>query len=228
MGRPAKLPLEEVMQRATRLFWEQGCDAVSTRDLERALDLRSPAIYRRFRSKDELLARCLEFYVDTVITTRIRRHLELAADPMQGLHDFFTSTLEGAPPLRGCLMANTATHAEWRVPEVRDAVHRGWRLLRSAFEKQVLRAQQAGQLPTELDPVATSQALMMSLLGALTLVRAGITELRPGIDATLRGLGWLPPSKANDDRHPREASEAKPPVAARSRPRNKHSRPTPR
>jgi TetR/AcrR family transcriptional repressor of nem operon len=191
MGRPAKHELDEVLRRATRLFWAHGSDAVSTRDLEEALDLRAPAIYRRFRSKNELLARCVDHYVDTVIVTRVRRFLEDADDPLQGLHDFFTSTLQPygrKPRLRGCLLANTAAHADGQVPEVRDAIFRGWRLIDSAFQQQIERAQRVGQVDPDLDPEALSQALVMSLEGLLTLVRAGDTDLRPGIDMTFRLL----------------------------------------
>lgn len=203
MGRPAKLQLDEVMKRATNLFWEKGCDAVSTRDLEEALDLRAPAIYRRFRSKDELFARCVDHYVDTVIVGRIQRKLEGADDPMCALHQFFTSTLEPhgrETRLRGCLLANTATHADGQTPKVHAAIVRGWRLIDAAFRLQIERAQRAGQLDADLDPEPVSQALLMSLQGMLTLVRAGITDLRPGIDATFRLLGGSPRSSVYHDR----------------------------
>ena len=197
MGRPSKLELDEVLKRATNLFWRHGCDAVSTRDLEVELGLRAPAIYRRFRNKDELLARCVDHYVDTVIVGRIQRILEDGDDPVHGLHNFFTSTLEPhgrERRLRGCLLATTAAHAEAHVPEVRTAIQRGWLVLQSAFQKQVARAQQDGQIEGQLDPEAVSQALLMSLQGLLTLVRAGATDLEPGIDATFNLLGGLPTS----------------------------------
>jgi AcrR family transcriptional regulator len=202
MGRPAKLQLDEVMKRATSLFWEKGCDAVSTRDLEKALDLRAPAIYRRFQSKDELFARCVHHYVDTVIVGRIESAFGSSDDPMRALHRFFLSTLEPhgrEPRLRGCLLANTATHTDGQTPAVHAAIVRGWHLIDSAFREQIERAQQAGQLDPDLDPGAVSQALLMSLQGLLSLVRAGITDLRPGIDATFRLLGG-PPASAPHDR----------------------------
>jgi len=179
------------------LFWARGSDAVSTRDLEEALDLRAPAIYRRFRSKHELLARCVDHYVDTVVDGRIRRFLRDADDPVDGLHEFFTSTLgpRGREPrLRGCLLANTAAHAEAHVPEIRDAIHRGWRRIDEAFQEQVARAQRTDRIDPDLDPAAVSQALVMSLEGLLTLVRAGATDLRPGIDVTFRLLAGRPAS----------------------------------
>ncbi len=70
-------------------------------------------------------------------------------------------------------------------------MHRGWRLVDAAFQKQVARAQQAGQVDPNLEPEAVSQALLMSLLGLLTLVRADIPNLRRGIDVTFALLGML-------------------------------------
>lgn len=192
MGRPNKLELDEFLWRAMHLFWLRGSDAVSTRDLERALDLRAPAIYRRFRSKNELLARCVDHYVDRVVSTRVRRYLDDSDDPLQGLHAFFISALDPhphEPGLRGCLLANTAAHADAHQPEIRDAIHRGWDVIDAAFQRQIERAQQAEQIDPELDPEAVGQALVMSLEGLLTLARASDTDLRPGIDATFRLLG---------------------------------------
>ena len=191
MGRPSKIDLDDVLWRATHLFWVRGCDSVSTRDLEKALDLRAPAMYRRFRSKNELLTRCIDHYIDHVVEGRVQRILEAAEDPLQGLREFFTSTLEphgSEPQLRGCLLANTAAHAEAHVPEIRDVIRRGWRLIDGAFQKQIKRAQTAGQINPDIDPAAISQALVMSMEGLLTLIRAGRTDLRPGIDATFRLL----------------------------------------
>lgn len=203
MGRPAKLELDEVLLRATDLFWEKGPDAVTTRDLEEVLDLRAPAIYRRFRSKEELFARCVNYYVDNVTVGHVRGTFDHADDPMRALHQFFLSTLEPLgrePRLRGCLLANTATHADGQNPEIQAAMVRGWNLIDTAFRQQIERAQQAGQLDAGLDPEAVSQSLLMSLQGLLTLVRAGFTELRPGIDATFALLRGAPQPSTDHER----------------------------
>jgi len=175
-----------VLARAMDLFWKHGPGSVSTRDLEAALGIRAPAIYRRFRSKDELLARSIDHYVDAVVTRRIQKRLRAAEDPVEGLRDFFVSTLQRhgrEKKLRGCLLANTATLAEGRVPEVHAAIRRGLRLTQEAFREQIVRAQATGQVAGHLDPETTSQVLVMSLQGLLTLIRLGETDLEPGIDA---------------------------------------------
>ncbi|MGC6418502.1 MAG: TetR/AcrR family transcriptional regulator [Bradymonadia bacterium] len=191
MGRPSKIERDEVLNRATRLLWAQGCDAVSTRDLEQALDLRAPAIYRRFGNKDGLIAQCMEHYIKTVIRVRIKNLLDNADDPLQGLHNFFTSALEPHRRhgrLHGCLMANTATQNEGQVPGVHAAIQRGFKLVRKAFKTQIQRAQAIGQIDQNLDPEALSLALMMSMQGLLTLARANNQDMSLGIDATFHLL----------------------------------------
>lgn len=187
MGRPNKLELDEILWRATDLFWARGCETVTTRDLEAALGLRAPAIYRRFESKDQLLARCVDHYVDHVIVGRIQRKLDGSDDPMRGVEAFFTSVLEPhgrEDRLRGCLLANTATQAAGRIPEVQAAIRRGWDLVDAGFRRNIVAGQRLGQLDPSLDPEAVSQALLISLQGLLTLARAGITDLRPGVATT--------------------------------------------
>ncbi len=168
---------------------------MTTRDLEAALDLRAPAIYRRFASKEALFARAVDHYVDTILVERIRTVFEGADNPLAALHAYFLSAIaprDREDRLLGCLLVNTATHADGQIPEVREALLRGLFLVNEAFTREVKRAQAASQLNAALEPSAVSQALLMSLQGLLTLVRAGVTDLGPGIDATFRMFGTLP------------------------------------
>ena len=93
MGRPAKTSDSDVLDIAYALAWQRGCDDVTIRDLEIALDLRAPSIYRRFRSRDELLAAAIDRYVECVVDVRVRRYLEGADDPMRGIRRFFLTAV---------------------------------------------------------------------------------------------------------------------------------------
>lgn len=220
MGRPRTVTNEEILMRATDLFWIHGADSVSTRDLEVAIGLRAPALYRRFPSKHILLARSIDWYVDKVIQHRIRKILQDSSDPMQGLYDFFISTMAShgkEPRLRGCLLANSASLADCQVPEVLDAMRRGWSVIDEAFQSQLERAQQTGQLDPDVEPAAVSQVLVLSCQGLLTFIRAGRTDLRPSIDAVFQMLGFpISPdqpfarSHGSNQAEIAEAEEAKP------------------
>jgi len=192
MARPQKLKPEEILDRATDLFWKKGADAVSTRDLESALDLKAPAIYRRFESKNLFLARSIDHYVKIIVRPRIVKILESSADPLDGLREFFFSMLEEhgeEPRLRGCLLTNTAAHQETGAPEVHAALHRGLGVIHGAFLKQIERAQVVGRISSQADAHALTQALFLSLQGLLTLARTGATGLEVGIETTFQLLG---------------------------------------
>lgn len=191
MARPAKFDDAEVLDRATDLFWRSGCDAVSIRDLEVALDLRAPSIYRRFATKDQLIAACIDRYVDRVVGGRIRRFLDGTDDPIEGLRSFFTSVLEphrGEASPRGCLLTVTASQAAFQTPEIRAAVTAGFDAIESAFRTQIERAQASGQLRDDVDVDATAMGLLVSFEGVLVLARSGADGLLAGTDVTFAAL----------------------------------------
>lgn len=191
MARPAKFDDLEVLDRASDLFWRDGCDAVTIRDLEAVLDLRAPSIYRRFTTKDGLVAASIDRYVDRVVRGRVRRYLERADDPVEGLRAFFSSVLEphpGEPTPRGCLLTVTAGQRSFDDPTIRAGVVAGLAVIESAFRTQVERAQAAGQVRGDLDPVAVAVGLLASFEGLLVLARAGMPGLQAGIDASFAAL----------------------------------------
>jgi TetR/AcrR family transcriptional regulator, transcriptional repressor for nem operon len=187
MARPRKFDDTDVLDRATDLFWKHGSAAVSIRDLEVALELKAPSIYRRFDSKDQLLVRCLDRYVEQAVGGRVRFFLDDTDDPLGGLRAFFTSVLEPHPGeghVRGCLLTTTSTHAEATAPEIRSAIDRGFATIEAAFARQIGRAVDAGQLDNGIDSHALAKALLMSFQGLLVLASAGASDLQASIDAT--------------------------------------------
>ncbi len=190
MARPPKFEDDNVvLDRAVELFWRSGVDAVSIRDLETALDLRAPSIYRRFASREGLLVRCIDRYVEQEVGGRVRYFLTDSDDPLDGLGRFFTSALgarRGERRLRGCLLTTTAASEEASAPEVRAAIDRGFRAIQSGFRRQLEQARAVGQLDHRVDVDAGAAALLMSFQGLLVLARSGTGDLSAGIEATLR------------------------------------------
>jgi TetR/AcrR family transcriptional repressor of nem operon len=187
MGRPRKFHDDEVLARATDLFWRDGVDNVSIRDLELALELKAPSIYRRFTSKECLLDECLDRYIALSVGGRIRHLLEAAEQPLDGLREFFTSVLEphpGETDLRGCLLTNTAGRHMMASSGTRQTIEGGFHTIERAFRCQLERAQQAGHLHDAADPEALAQVLLLSFQGLLVLARSGAADLSRTIDAT--------------------------------------------
>ncbi|MGI9161608.1 MAG: TetR/AcrR family transcriptional regulator [Mycobacterium sp.] len=183
MGQTLKATDAQVLDRTFDLIWRRGCDAVSIRDLEVALNLRAPSIYRRFHSRDQLLAAAIDRYVERVVRHRIRLYLVDAADPLDGVRQFYLSNTEQqfqSLARRGCLLASTSQQTAFEAPVVREAVTRGFDEMESALVRALDQAAAQGhRFPFPTDELAG--ALIQSYTGLLVLMRSG----RGGLDATM-------------------------------------------
>ena len=56
MARSPKFDDDEILDRAMSVLWHRGWARTSIRDLEEALEIKAPSIYRRFGSKEGLAA----------------------------------------------------------------------------------------------------------------------------------------------------------------------------
>ena len=190
MGRPAKTSDSDVLDITYALAWERGCDDVTIRDLEVALDLRAPSIYRRFRSRDELLAAAIDRYVECVVDVRVSRYLAGARDPLHGIRRFFLSVTDAAvnpATSQGCLLATTSQQSSYSVPVIRDAVDRGVTRVEDALCSALDRAGHAGhQFASPHRDIA--RALLQNFLGVLMLTRCGHRDLEPSVSVMLDAL----------------------------------------
>lgn len=64
-GRPRKFNEEEILDIARDLFWRQGYEGTSLKDLTAAMGITPPSLYAAFGSKEGLYARALDRYVQT-------------------------------------------------------------------------------------------------------------------------------------------------------------------
>lgn len=190
MGRPAKTSDSDVLDTTYALAWQRGCDDVTIRDLEVALDLRAPSIYRRFRSRDELLAAAIDRYVECVVDVRVRRYLEGDRDPLHGIRRFFLSVIDApADPAtpRGCLIATTSQQSSYSVPVIRAAVDRGFVRVEDALCSALDRAGHGGhQFAAPHRDLA--RALLQNFLGVLVLARCGHRDLEPSVSLMIDAL----------------------------------------
>jgi len=190
MGRPAKMTDTDVLDVTYQLIWAHGCDDVSIRDLEEALDLRAPSIYRRFGSRDELLAAAIDRYVERVVQARITRFLDEANDPIQGTREFFLSVVKipaGAASAPGCLLTTTSQQSVREVPAIGAAIGRGFELIEVAFRRTLDRAVTQGSTFASPSP-EVARTLLQSFQGVLVLARCGFDQLDVSVNHTLDAL----------------------------------------
>lgn len=174
-GRPRKFNEEEILDIARDLFWRQGYEGTSLKDLTTAMGITPPSLYAAFGSKEGLYARALDRYVQTHGAGLLAG---MDAEPdvkhafarlMQNCVALFGST--DVPP--GCMISTGVLRC---APE-NDAVARDLAARRLATA-DLLRARlevDRDQLPEGTDLEALANYFAMSIEGLSVQARDGLT-----------------------------------------------------
>ncbi len=153
-GRPKHYADEELIDRATTVFWQKGYTAASAQDLMKAMDIGQGSFYRAFPGgKKELYQKSLRRFLEVSIGQFYTR-LNESTDAIQFIKDFFY-----AIPIRtqqeknnGCYLGNALIELsnldeETKVISVELLVK-----LKEGFEKAIKRAIKEGQLSSDKSP----------------------------------------------------------------------------
>ncbi|MBD0421404.1 TetR/AcrR family transcriptional regulator [Streptomyces sp. TRM S81-3] len=196
----------QILDGAARCFARNGFHATSMQDVLKEVDLSAGAVYRYFSGKDELIAATVTEVLDSV----------------QAMYE--RAALESPPPAPDVLIARTLTHmtqersavldtGEWAFPrlmiqvwtetlrndELSALLRERFTKVRAAWVKVVVRYQEAGMMPDDVDPDAVARTLMATAQGfgaqyALfgpfppEVLRAGVRGLL-GMRETAEGAG---------------------------------------
>ena len=158
-----------------RAFWIRGWSTTSIRDLEDALGLKAPSIYRRFGSKDGLTRAVVDHYVEHVVRFRIERYLSGSGDPIANLHAFFDSavTTRAGAPLVGCLLTTISFEAQQLDPDSRRALDLGLDVIDRAIRTELDRAEAGGLLAEGVTVDDATANLILAWHGLMVLARTG-------------------------------------------------------
>lgn len=180
MGRVPKFDDEEILDRAMAVVWRDGWSNTSIRDLEPALELKAPSIYRRFGTKEGLGAAVVDHYVDRVVRRRVDRHLSGRGDPVKNIETFFERSVtqpHPGQPLRGCLLTTTASDLGSGVDRTEPmtvAVRRGMAVIEEGLRREVERGAEMGLLAPGVDPESVTACLTLVMQGLMALARSGV------------------------------------------------------
>ncbi len=186
MARPAQYNCNEVLWKATLLFWEKGYRAVSISDLVQATGLQPGSLYGRFGSKEGLFLECIDHY--QTMADRIRdQHLE-APSPLARLRSFYDAMVDQAASEdgeRGCFIVNASLECEASETAIRtkvqDCMVRGEAWIRQQLDDAVAE----GELQGTTDTALLAGCLSSSFYGFRVISRAGDGRERlPHIAAT--------------------------------------------
>jgi TetR/AcrR family transcriptional regulator, transcriptional repressor for nem operon len=196
MGRPRTFSEEEALDAAIALFWRQGLEATSVRDLADGMGIACPSLYNAFGDKRGLYAAALRRYAETRLRTRIAE-TEAQNPPGRAVHAFFEAAIERScsdAKKLGCLMINAAIEAAPHDPELAHAVTGYFAEIEGFFARSIAAAQAQGVIAPDLDGPAAARLLLAALIGVNVMARANPDrEILKGMVAT--ALALIEPSR---------------------------------
>lgn len=188
MANTAKFSRQEVLQKATWLFWQKGFHATSTRDLQQATNLRPGSIYAAFGSKSGLFKEVLHFYAQNR-NKLLQQCMAQGKTTLDGLRAYFRHILLGDDadaPNELCLLAKAISELDESEEELLGEA----RVLLAAhgakFRQYVEDAMANGELGEDTDSDLLARQLQVQMIGLRTFLRA--TSDRAAVEQMIRKL----------------------------------------
>ncbi|MEW5250816.1 TetR/AcrR family transcriptional regulator [Microbulbifer sp. 2201CG32-9] len=192
MANTAKFDRQEVLGKATRLFWRKGFHATSTRDIQQATSLRPGSIYAAFGSKSGLFKEVLAFYAQNGAET-LRQCIEGEKTILGGLQAFFRYTLLGGnkdAPNELCLLVKSLSELDEGEPELLSETRSLLVAVENRFRNYLEAAVSAGELPATTDTSALARQLQVKLIGLRSYLRA--SSDRKAVERMIDNLFEMP------------------------------------
>lgn len=138
MARPIEYDRDSVLNSAMEVFWRQGYDSTSMKDLVKATGLSTRSMYNIFESKNGLFNASLNWYFETNVR---KRYEKLIKDV--GLHAIknFMITTASSKRKNGCLYVNTVSERSCINSDSLSIVDQYFNDLEVAFKTKLIYAQ---------------------------------------------------------------------------------------
>ena len=196
MPRPKTYKPEEVVRRATPVFWRYGYEATSIQQLVDATGVNRFGLYDAFGSKEGLFLAVLDKYRDEMVS-QILAPLFEAPRGMPAIRRLFDGMLAfhaGTDDDCGCLMTNTMVDLPSLDLAVRHRVDEHFERMESALKESLEIAKEKGELAADADIDQLAVYLHGIVLACTVVARTGDARdrMRTFVDMALTALPTRP------------------------------------
>jgi len=192
MARPLSFDKKQALVNAMLVFWHQGYEATSMKDLERATGLVPSSIYNAFGNKEAFFLQVLDYYSQNVLGPRVQTYLK-QQDPIKAIHDFFTTCFTDLP--RGkqgmaCLLVNSISELALHNPAIRKVLNKSEDALRDNFLACIQQAKEQNRISNQYDSLVMADQLIITLNGLLVSSKA-IKDNKKMLQACDQSLSFI-------------------------------------
>jgi TetR/AcrR family transcriptional regulator, transcriptional repressor for nem operon len=172
MARPRSFDSDVALQAIKGVFWENGYEATSMRDIEVATGLNKQSLYRLFGDKRGMYLRALADYGDRELG-EIFRTLQNSGSAKERFSKLFIGIIgdaKNSPDRKGCFLCNAAVDQAQIDSETGKRVEAMVQSLNAAFTRTLMTSQkyERDRRMTEL----ASAHMMAAYLGLQVLIKA--------------------------------------------------------
>lgn len=171
MARSKAFEENEVLEKAMRLFWEQGYEKTSMSDLVEHMGIHRRSLYDTFGDKHQLFIKAVDRFGEHTARS-LKAGLEraqTATEALQFVFDFTICREEGVPS--GCLFVNAAVELALREQEVDALTLAGFTDTEQMLKAVIVRGQQTGEFTTRFTADELAECLHQQLLGLRVMAR---------------------------------------------------------
>lgn len=190
MARPKAFDSDEALLRAIALFREKGYAGTSTEELLRVMNIGRQSMYDTFGDKRGLYLAALGRYnVDSV--GDFVRDMQSHSSPLRGLESALLKFAERASTTRaGCMGVGSIFEMGQGDADVAILNNTSGEAQLSAIERQLCKAQEAGEVAQSTDTKAAARFVAANLTGIKVAARSGaeLTSLKDVIGFAISAL----------------------------------------
>ena len=182
---------DDIIEKATTLFWQRGFHAAGMRDIQQALDMRPGSIYARFQSKEGLFKLVVEHYAQNS-AKRLEQVVE-AESPLSALYHFFETALtcpDEQRYMRQCLLVKSIAELDIIGDAARTTVLESMETLKAGFKNIIEACIRKGELTEHTPTTLAAEWLQNQFVGlrAFAILQDDNKAILRMVDKTIADL----------------------------------------
>jgi TetR/AcrR family transcriptional repressor of nem operon len=175
MARKKEFDEDELLEKATNLFWRRGYNATSAQDLVDELQINRSSLYNTYSDKKTLFQKALKKYQEQQ-TEAVLDLLNKADDPEKAIKQVFDNLVKESSEdtvARGCFMVNTAVEIAGQDQEIGAIVRANNQSVEDALSEIIEKGQKMGQFSTSNTARAYARFLFGNINALRVIARSG-------------------------------------------------------
>ncbi|WP_336780060.1 TetR/AcrR family transcriptional regulator [Paenibacillus illinoisensis] len=176
MARSKEFEENEVLDKAMKLFWEQGYEKTSMSDLVEHMGIHRRSIYDTFTDKRTLFFKAIERFgnrTDAKLAAGVKQ-AKTAKEALHFIFDYMCSTEEGEPP--GCMFVNSAVEMACRDEDVDAKAVGAFEKVEQLLVKLVTWGQENGEFSSQYGAQELAESLHNALIGIRVMARTSVPK----------------------------------------------------